>query len=37
MALVFVTIYLFSKKNIWSMIIIHSAYDVIAMLLYFYA
>jgi membrane protease YdiL (CAAX protease family) len=37
MALLFVTIYLFSKKNIWSMIIIHSAYDVIAILIYFFS
>ncbi len=36
MALLFVSIYLFSKKNIWSMIIIHSAYDVIAMIAYFF-
>ena len=35
MALLFVSIYLFSKRNIWSMIIIHSAYDVIAMIAYF--
>jgi uncharacterized protein len=37
LALLFVSIYLLSKKNIWALIIIHSAYDVFAFLAYFYS
>lgn len=37
LAMLFVSIYLLSKKNIWALIIIHSAYDVFAFLAFFYS
>ena len=37
LALVFISIYLLSKKNIWALIIIHSAYDIFAFLVFFFA
>jgi uncharacterized protein len=37
LALIFVAIYLLSKRNIWSVIIIHSAYDFLVLLAYFYS
>jgi membrane protease YdiL (CAAX protease family) len=37
LALLFVSIYLLSRKNIWALIIIHSAYDVFAFIVIFYS
>ena len=37
LSLFFVSIYLLSKKNIWSLIIIHSAYDIFGFIVFFLA